>query len=197
MRGSARGVARFAAPPTRPLGDPRDDVRFGVMPGSLRFRLPALFLLVIGIAGVLASVIALRLFQGYSRDSSYEELGRGARGIAQLYGDAALRAAEEGTPAPDFAPQALELATGDQLYYVGAPAFPGQDSGLQVLPESAVPRQVLASERALQFEFRPPGQRRRFIAASQPVRLERDGPPIGAIVVAKPQDVVSDQWAPL
>ena len=29
------------------------------------------------------------------------------------------------------------------------------------------------------------------------MRLERDGPPIGAIVVAKPQDVVSDQWAPL
>ena len=59
MRGSARGVARFAAPPTRPLGDPRDDVRFGVMPGSLRFRLPALFLLGIvsfGLTSVLCAV---------------------------------------------------------------------------------------------------------------------------------------------
>jgi signal transduction histidine kinase len=181
---------------------------------SLRFRLPALFLLGIVIAGIVAAAISVQLFQGYTRNQSYEELGREAVGIARLYGAGgggaapggaaappeappALRAAEEGTPAPDFAPQALELATGDQLYYVGAPAFPGQDSGLQVLPESAVPRQVLASEQALQFEFRPPGQRRRFIAASQPVRLERDGPPIGAIVVAKPQDVVSDQWAPL
>ena len=164
---------------------------------SLRFRLPALFLLGIVIAGIVAAAISVQLFQGYTRNQSYEELGREAVGIARLYGDAALRAAEEGTPAPDFAPQALELATGDQLYYVGAPAFPGQDSGLQVLPESAVPQEVLAAERALQFEFRPPGQRRRFIAASQPVRLERDGPPIGAIVVAKPQDVVSDQWAPL
>jgi len=164
---------------------------------SLRFRLPALFLLGIVIAGIVAAAISVQLFQGYTRNQSYEELGREAVGIARLYGDAALRAAEEGTPAPDFAPQALELATGDQLYYVGAPAFPGQDSGLQVLPESAVPQEVLASEQALQFEFRPPGQRRRFIAASQPVRLERDGPAIGAIVVAKPQDVVSDQWAPL
>ena len=164
---------------------------------SLRFRLPALFLLGIVIAGIVAAAISVQLFQGYTRDQSYEELGREAIGIARLYGDAALRAAEEGTPAPDFAPQALELATGDQLYYVGAPAFPGQDSGLQVLPESAVPQEVLAAERALQFEFRPPGQRRQFIAASQPVRLERDGAPIGAIVVAKPQDVVSDQWAPL
>ncbi len=164
---------------------------------SLRFRLPALFLLGIVIAGIVAAAISVQLFQGYTRNQSYEELGREAVGIARLYGAAALRAAEEGTPAPDFAPQALELATGDQLYYVGAPAFPGQDSGLQVLPESAVPQEVLAAERALQFEFRPPGQRRRFIAASQPVRLERDGAPIGAIVVAKPQDVVSDQWAPL
>ena len=164
---------------------------------SLRFRLPALFLLGIVIAGIVAAAISVQLFQGYTRNQSYEELGREAVGIARLYGAAARRAPEEGTPAPDFAPQALELATGDQLYYVGAPAFPGQDSGLQVLPESAVPQEVLAAERALQFEFRPPGQRRRFIAASQPVRLERDGPPIGAIVVAKPQDVVSDQWAPL
>ena len=167
------------------------------MPGSLRFRLPALFLLGIVLAGVFASVIALRLFQGYSRDSSYEELGREARGIAQLYGDAALRAAEEGTPAPDFAPQALELATGDQLFYVGAPAFPGQDSGLQRLPESAVPRAALAKGGQLRFEFRPPGEARTYLAMSQPLRLEPDGPVLGAIVVAKPGDVVRDQWVPL
>ena len=198
MRRSARGVARLtAAPPTRGLGDPLRDVRFGVMPGSLRFRLPALFLLGIVIAGVLASVIALRLFQGYSRDSSYEELGREARGIAQLYGDAALRAAEEGTPAPDFAPQALELATGDQLFYVGAPAFPGQDSGLQRLPESAVPRAVFGKEGQLKFEFRPPGENRSYLAVSQPLRLEPEGPALGAIVVAKRGDVVRDQWVPL
>src|SRR6476659_2205980 len=197
MRGSARGVARFAAPPTRPLGDPRDDVRYPAMPGSLRFRLPALFLLGIVTAGVLSSVIALRLYKDYSRDSSYEELGREAQGIAQLYGDAALRAAEEGSPAPDFAPQALELATGDQLFYVGAPAFPGQDSGLQRLPESAVPRAVFTKKGQLKFEFSPPGENRTYLAISQPLRLEPEGPALGAIVVAKPGDVVRDQWVPL
>ena len=164
---------------------------------SLRFRLPALFLLGIVIAGIVAAAISVQLFQGYTRNQSYEELGREARGIARLYGDAALRAAEEGTPAPDFAPEALELATGDQLYYVGAPAFPGQDSGLQQLPESALPAEVLAAEQPRQFEFRPPGQARRFLAVSQPLRLEPEGPALGAIVVAKPQDVVRDQWAPL
>ena len=167
------------------------------MLSSLRFRLPALFLLGIVIVGIVAAAISVQLFQGYTRNQSYEELGREARGIARLYGDAALRAAEEGTPAPDFAPQALELATGDQLYYVGAPAFPGQESGLQILPESAIPSDVMAANRPLQFEFRPPGQRRRFIAVSQPLRLEPEAQPLGAIIVAKPQDVVSDQWAPL
>lgn len=175
---------------------PRRTSWAGVL-GSLRFRLPALFLLGIVIAGIVAAAISVQLFQGYTRNQSYEELGREARGIARLYGDAALRAAEEGTPAPDFAPEALELATGDQLYYVGAPAFPGQDSGLQQLPESAVPAEVLMAEQPRQFEFRPPGQARRFLAVSQPLRLEPEGPALGAIVVAKPQDVVRDQWAPL
>src|SRR5687767_5737764 len=164
---------------------------------SLRFRLPALFLLGIVIAGIVAAAISVQLFQGYTRDQSYEELGREAVGIARLYGDAALRAAEEGTPAPDFAPEALELATGDQLYYVGAPAFPGQDSGLQQLPEAAVPDEVLVADGPRQFEFRPPGQTRSFVAVSQPLRLEPEAQALGAIVVAKPQDVVRDQWAPL
>jgi signal transduction histidine kinase len=184
------------APRSRP-GGPRLGVRFPVMPGSLRFRLPALFLLGIVIAGVVSSVVALRLFQGYSRESSYEELGREAKGIAQLYGDAALRAAEEGTPAPDFAPEALELATGDRLFYVGAPAFPGQDSGLVRLPESAVPRAVFTKGGQLRFDFRPPGEARTFLAVSQPLRLEAEGPVLGAIVVAKSGDVVRDQWVPL
>ena len=60
-----------------------------------------------------------------------------------------------------------------------------------------MPDEVLAAEQPRQFEFRPPGQARRFLAVSQPLRLEPEGPALGAIVVAKPQDVVRDQWAPL
>jgi two-component system, OmpR family, sensor kinase len=191
------GPGLVAGRGSSPRRDLIGGVPFAAMPGSLRFRLPALFLLGIVIAGVVSAVIAVQLFQGYTRDSSYEELGREARGIARLYGDAALRAAEEGTPAPDFAPEALELATGDQLFYVGAPAFPGQESGLQRLPESALPPEVAAADRPLQFEFRPPGQRQTFLAVSQPLRLETGGPALGSIVVAKPRDVVREQWVPL
>jgi two-component system, OmpR family, sensor kinase len=167
------------------------------MPGSLRLRLPALFLLGIVLAGVVSAIIAVELFSGYTRNQSYEELEREARGIARLYGDAALRAAEEGTPSIDFAPEALELATGDQLFYVGAPAFPGQPSGLEQLPESSVPAEVMTPGRQQRFEFRPPGRTREFLAVSHPLRLEPGAPPLGAIVVAKAQDVVRDQWAPL
>jgi len=186
------------APPLRFRAHaPSHGVRYALMPGSLRFRLPAVFLLGIVLAGLVSALIAVQLFAGYTRNQSYEELGREARGIARLYGDAALRAADEGTPAPDFAPAALELATGDQLFYVGAPAFPGQSTGLERLAESAIPAAALTSNGPYRFQFRPPGRTRSYLAVSQPLRLERDGPTLGAIVVAKAQDVVRDQWLPL
>ena len=186
------------APPLRFRAHaPSHGVRYALMPGSLRFRLPAVFLLGIVLAGLVSALIAVQLFAGYTRNQSYEELGREARGIARLYGDAALRAADEGTPAPDFAPAALELATGDQLFYAGAPAFPGQTTGLERLAESSIPAAALTSNGPYRFRFRPPGRTRTYLAVAQPLRLERDGPALGAIVVAKAQDVVRDQWLPL
>ena len=43
---------------------------------SLRFRLPALFLAAIALAGLVASLIALRLFQDYTRTETLRELRR-------------------------------------------------------------------------------------------------------------------------
>ena len=167
------------------------------MPRSLRFRLPALFLLGIVLGGLVAAAIALRLFQDLGRDRSFQELSREATGITQLYADAALRAAEEGAAAPDFAPKALEFATGDRLFYVGAPAFPGQNSGLTRIPEAAVPARVLDLDGQEQFEFSPPGDGRNFLAVSEPLRLEPGAEPLGAIIVAKPEAVLRNQWEPL
>ena len=112
------------------------------MLGSLRVRLPALFLLGIVLTGVLAALISLRLFQTYTRSQSVQELQREASGLAQLYADAALRAADEGSGAIDFAASKLELATGDRIFYVGASLFPGEESGLKRLAESSVPAKV-------------------------------------------------------
>jgi hypothetical protein len=108
------------------------------MTGSLRFRLPAFFLLGIVLSGIVAALIALRLFQSYTRAQSFSELRREASGLAQLYAASALEAADKGQRAPTFAASKLELATGDRIYYVGASVFPGQSSGLKKLPASAV-----------------------------------------------------------
>lgn len=167
------------------------------MLGSLRSRLPALFLLGIVLAGLLAAAISLRLFQTYTRDQSRAELVREASGLSQLYADAALRAADEGSAAIDFAAAKLELATGDRIFYVGAPVFPGQDSGLKRLPEASVPPEVSALDRTVTFEFTPPGENRVFLAVAEPLRLEPDSLPFGAIVVAKPATALRDQWVPL
>ena len=52
---------------------------------SLRFRLPALFLLGIVLAGVVATLIAVRFFQSYTRTHAADELRRESAGIVQLY----------------------------------------------------------------------------------------------------------------
>ena len=126
--------------------------------GSLRFRVPALFLLGIVLFGLVAAAIALRLFSGFTEEQSRDELQREARGIAALYADAALRAADEGAQAPDFVAGTLENATGDDLYYVGVSPFPGQDSGLEQLLESQVPPEVRGLKGQVTFEFTPPGR---------------------------------------
>jgi signal transduction histidine kinase len=167
------------------------------MLGSLRFRLPALFLLGIVLAGVLAALISLRLFQTYTRGQSVQELQREASGLAQLYADAALRAADEGSGAIDFAASKLELATGDRIFYVGASLFPGQDSGLKRLAEASVPDSVAELKGPVTFEFTPPGSNSSYLAAAEPVRLEPESDALGAIIVAKPRTELRDQWVPL
>ena len=80
---------------------------------SLRFKLPALFLLGILLSGLVASLIALRLFQDYTRDQSIKELRQEALGLSQLYAAAAVRASDEGRKAPDFAAAQLGLRLRD------------------------------------------------------------------------------------
>ena len=50
------------------------------MLGSLRFRLPALFLLGIVLSGVVTALIAIRFFQSYARTRAIDELRAEAPG---------------------------------------------------------------------------------------------------------------------
>ena len=80
----------------------------------------------------------------------------------------ALRAADEGSGAIDFAASKLELATGAQDLYVGASLFPGQDSGLKRLKEAAVPSSVSQLKGPVTFEFTPRGAAARISPRQSP-----------------------------
>jgi signal transduction histidine kinase len=164
---------------------------------SLRFRLPALFLAGIVLTGVLAAAIAFGLFQNYTQDQARRELRREAAGLTQLYAEQALRAQEKGTAPPFFAASELERASGNRLFYVGAPPFSGQDSGLRKLPQSAVDWQAILQGKVVEFHFVPPGEDRQFLAVAHPFYLEKGGPPFGALVVATAQTELRDRLVTL
>ena len=114
---------------------------------SLRFRLPALFLAGIALALLIASAVALRLFQDYAREQSVRELQREAAGLTKLFGP------QIGTGAKPYGPKALEEATGDRIYYIGQSLFPGENSGFRQLPLNIIDVNALPSGRGTVFEF--------------------------------------------
>src|SRR6476660_7680978 len=101
------------------------------MLGSLRFRLPALFLLGIVLAGLIAALISIRFFQSYTRARAVDELRSESVGIVQLY---ARQAGREAVPPPSL----VRALGGDSIYWV--PAFQGSTL-LQGIPE--LPKTVL------------------------------------------------------
>ena len=155
---------------------------------SLRFRLPAVFLAGVVLAGAIASAIAITLFQDYTREQTLGELKREAVGLAALYG-------REAGDIPISTKQ-LERATGDRLFYVGLEIFPGaEENDLTRLPDSAVPSGVLDSDGTVTFEFVPPGANRTYLAVTHPLRV--DGARFAALVVASPKAELRDEWVTL
>jgi len=167
------------------------------MLGTLRFRLTAVFLTVVLVFGVVSIGLAVRLFQDVTRQQSVDELRREASGLAALYAESAIRSSDEGAKAPEFAAEKLELATGDELYYIGASLFPGQRFGLTRLPRSALGDVELARDEQIVVEFTPPGESRRLIAAAQPVQLVQGTEPFGWLIVAKPEAELREEWVTL
>jgi two-component system sensor histidine kinase BaeS len=167
------------------------------MLGTLRIRLTALFLAAVLVFGLVSIALAVRLFQDVTRSQSVQEIEREARGLAALYAQSALRSSDEGAKAPEFAAKTLELATGDRLYYVGASLFPGQRFGLKRLQRSVLGDVRLDRNRLVTFEFTPPGDDRKLLAAAQPVQLVRGTEPFGWLIVAKPTAELREEWVSL
>jgi signal transduction histidine kinase len=150
---------------------------------SLRFRLPALFLLGIVLAGVVATLIAVRFFQSYTRTHAASELRAESVGIVELY----QRQAGEG--------QVFELPLGrDKVFWV--PVVPGASllaGSLPELPRSEVTLAKLHGDKPPAFDFHYQGEA--YLGVGQVVRLAKL--PVGALVVAKPEAALRSRWVQL
>jgi signal transduction histidine kinase len=171
--------------------------------GSLRVRLPLVFLAGILLAGVITTLIAVRLFHQFAHDQALTKLAREANGIAKLYSNAVNKgyAAENSKTSKDtraptkFVARTLEKATGDNIYYVGARLFPGQNDVIVGLQTIKLPRSTFdwISGDSGTFQFVPPGEHRTFYGVANPVSLVDKGETIGAIIVATPKTDVSSR----
>src|SRR5579875_2375402 len=106
---------------------------------SLRFRLPALFLLGIVLAAVVAALIAVSFFQGYTRSQAAAELRAESSGIVQLY------ERQAGVGHVSLHTLLLSLG-GDRVFWL--PAVPGASlltGPLPQLPPRTIPAAVLAA----------------------------------------------------
>jgi signal transduction histidine kinase len=144
--------------------------------GSLRFRLPALFLLGIVLAGIVAALISIRFFQSYTRARAVDELRSESVGIVQLY---ARQAGGETVPYK----QLIKALGGDRVFWV--PAFKGSVLTNQRLPEllkGTVDVRALDPNRPSTIDIRWKGAR--YLAVARPLKLGENL--FGALVVAKP-----------
>jgi signal transduction histidine kinase len=153
---------------------------------SLRFRLPALFLLGIVLAAGVATLIAVRFFQDYARTHAASELRSESAGIVQLY--------ERQAGVGHVSAANLEAALGvDRVFWV--PAVPGASllaGPLLELPGSVLPSTALQASRP-SFDLQVGGTT--YLGVAQEVKL---GPVhAGALVVAEPESALRSRWLQL
>jgi signal transduction histidine kinase len=159
---------------------------------SLRFRLPALFLAGVVVAGLVAAAIAFQLLQSYSQSRAKAELRRESIGLTELYRDRAATS-NDIVPAPD-----LERATGDTLFFIPYVPDLGVFFGKVTLPllsTKLVDLNAVRAHQPQQFEFTRRG--RTYIAVARPFELGRDRNFFGALVSARPKDQLETRVAPL
>ena len=118
------------------------------MLGSLRVRLPLVFLAGIVLAGVITTAIAIRLFQQFAAEpDALEAEPRGERDRRALLerGQRELRTGKKPIARRrTFAAANLERATGDRIYFVGPNPSPAEDaaSGAAAIDDRLDVRQV-------------------------------------------------------
>jgi two-component system, OmpR family, sensor kinase len=159
---------------------------------SLRFRLPAIFLLGFVIAALVAAAISIRFFQSYIRDRAFDELRGESGGIVSL-----LQQQNNISLPKSITVRDLRRAIGgDRIYFVPpAKNFP-YVKGLPPLSPDVVSTQEVERRGTVSFEFTHEGDR--LLAVARPLVLldprgRKTGRPtsFGSIVVAKPKSALT------
>ena len=158
---------------------------------SLRFRIPAIFLIGVLVAGSVTALFAVTLFQDYTHDRAVAEIRNQAAGLARLYEDSLLTRDEE-MRVPDFSAPLLEDATGSQIYYSGIEIVPAGGPGLRPLDRSFLRWDLVEQDRVQTFEFVPPDSDRTFLAAAHPITVGDSL--MGALIIAKPREELQSRW---
>jgi signal transduction histidine kinase len=152
--------------------------------GSLRFRLPAFFLLAILLAGIIATVISIRFFQSYTRTRAIHELRSESIGIVSLY---ASQAGAQEVPVATL----RKAIGGDRIFYVpivpGASLFAGP---LPHLPVGTLTRKQLSSLEPTTLTLHTGGAT--YLAVAEPVTIGKQV--LGALVVGKPASQLRSSW---
>jgi signal transduction histidine kinase len=159
---------------------------------SLRFRLPALFLLGIVLAAVVATFIAVRFFQSNIRAHAATELQQDAAGIVVLYENQA-----GGIPG-DVSVTSLQAALGsNEVFWV--PPVPGAKllAGLlPTLPTNVLPTNTDTDGKPRSFDFTDGGTS--YLGVAQPITLGGvGGVEAGSLVVAEPESALRSRWLQL
>jgi signal transduction histidine kinase len=154
---------------------------------SLRFRLPALFLIGIVLAAVVATLIAVRFFQSNTRAQAATKLRAESAGIVQLY---VQKAAVGHISAKNLS---LELG-GDRVFWVPVVAGASLLAGpLPLLPSTAVPAEALEGSPPPAFDIHVDGTT--YLGVAQAVKL--GNVQAGALVVAEPESALRARWLQL
>jgi signal transduction histidine kinase len=168
---------------------------------SLRFRLPALFLAAIVIAGLVSTAVAVSVSRSYAqstlRKETFNQLGREARGITKIYAD---RSKGLSCPPPS---RELEQASGDQVFYIarakGIDVFPCATPAYTVLPKQVLDFKRILAGQTVHFEFTPPGTNTRLLGVARPVQLgsQKNGvQTFGAVILAREKTRLNQSWLP-
>jgi len=154
---------------------------------SLRFRLPALFVLGIVLAAIVATLIAVHFFQNNIRAHAATELRGDALNIAQLY--------QEKAGIGYVSLHSLQAALGsNEVFWVpparGASLLTGP---LPKLPPTVLPVATDTDGNPRSFDFTDHGTS--YLGVAQPVILGGVG--AGSLVVAEPESALRSRWLQL